>query len=64
MTRNDEIRRLYHASGLTRAEFAKRVGVSWKTLDNWLRPESSQNYRRAPETALRLARRVAEEAKG
>ena len=41
-------------SGQTRAQLAEVMGVAKRTLDKWLLPESSHDFRRMPETALRL----------
>ncbi len=41
-------------SGHTRAQLAQAMGVSKRTLDKWLLPETSGDFRRMPETALRL----------
>lgn len=38
----------------TRAQLAADLGVSRRTLDKWLLPETSGDFRRMPETALRL----------
>ena len=38
----------------TRAQLATDMGVSTRTLDKWLLPETSGDFRRMPETALRL----------
>lgn len=41
-------------SSQTRAALAGSIGVSRRTLDKWLLPETSNDFRRMPETALRL----------
>lgn len=41
-------------SGQTRAQLAAEMGVSGRALDKWLLPETSGDFRRMPETALRL----------
>jgi transcriptional regulator with XRE-family HTH domain len=41
-------------SGLTRAQLSAELGVSVRTLDKWLLPDTSSDFRRMPETALRL----------
>jgi transcriptional regulator with XRE-family HTH domain len=41
-------------SGQTRAQIAAELGVSKRALDKWLLPETSGDFRRMPETALRL----------
>lgn len=41
-------------TGQTRARFAADLGVAKRTLDKWLLPESSRDFRHMPETAARL----------
>ena len=41
-------------SGHTRAQLAQAMGVAKRSLDKWLLPDSSHDFRRMPETALRL----------
>lgn len=38
----------------TRTQMAEVLGVSRRALDKWLLPETSQDFRRMPEPALRL----------
>jgi hypothetical protein len=44
-------------SGQTRIQLAAAIGVAKRTLDKWLLPEASRDFRRMPETALRLLAR-------
>ncbi|MDP2826539.1 MAG: hypothetical protein Q8O52_28120 [Sulfuritalea sp.] len=54
MKQQDMLRQAMRQSAQTRAQLAAGVGVSGRTLDKWLLPETSGDFRRMPETALRL----------
>ena len=54
MKQQDMLRLAMRQSGQTRAQLAASLGVSARTLDKWLLPEKSGDYRRMSETALRL----------
>lgn len=54
MKQQDTLRQTMQQSGQTRAQLAAVLGVSPRTLDKWLLPESSKDFRRIPETAIRL----------
>lgn len=54
MKQQDIIRQAMQQSGQTRAQMAAELGVSKRALDKWLLPETSGDFRRMPETALRL----------
>lgn len=54
MKQQDMLRQAMRQSGQTRAQLAAGMGVSGRTLDKWLLPETSGDFRRMPETALRL----------
>ncbi len=41
-------------SGQTRAQLAENIGVAKRTLDKWLLPDISSDYRGMPETAWLL----------
>ncbi|MEN9774000.1 MAG: hypothetical protein RL322_1070 [Pseudomonadota bacterium] len=41
-------------SGHNRARLAQALGVARRTLDKWLLPEASKDFRKMPETAIRL----------
>ncbi len=44
--------------GLTRQEFAKRIGAPWETFKKWLLPEESGGSREMPAIAWSLVREV------
>ncbi|MBI5899347.1 MAG: hypothetical protein HZB40_09000 [Rhodocyclales bacterium] len=54
MRQQDLLRQAMRQSGQTRSQLATDMGISSRTLDKWLLPESSGDFRRMPETALRL----------
>jgi transcriptional regulator with XRE-family HTH domain len=54
MRQQDTLRQAMQQSGQTRAQLAAVLGVSPRTLDKWLLPETSKDFRRMPETAIRL----------
>ena len=54
MKQQDLLRQAMTQSSQTRAQLAETMGVAKRTLDKWLLPESSHDFRRMPETALRL----------
>lgn len=54
MKQQDLLRQAMARSGQTRAQLAAGMGVAKRTLDKWLLPETSGDFRRMPETALRL----------
>jgi transcriptional regulator with XRE-family HTH domain len=54
MKQQDTLRQAMQQSGQTRAQMAAVLGVSPRTLDKWLLPETSLDFRRMPETATRL----------
>lgn len=54
MKQQDILRLAMQQSGQTRAQLAAALGVSPRTLDKWLLPDASRDFRRMPETASRL----------
>jgi transcriptional regulator with XRE-family HTH domain len=54
MRQQDMLRAAMKQSSQTRQRMAESLGVSLRTLDKWLLPENSQDFRRMPETARRL----------
>lgn len=45
----DFLRSAMKRHGLSRIEFADRIGVKKRTLDNWLLPDSSRHSRKMPD---------------
>ena len=54
MKQQDQLRQTMQRSNQTRAQLAAALGVSPRTLDKWLLPETSKDFRRMPEPAIRL----------
>lgn len=54
MRQQDMLRTAMKQSGQTRQRMAEGLGVSRRTLDKWLLPEISRDFRHMPETAMRL----------
>lgn len=54
MKQQDILRLAMRRSGQTRAQLAEALGVARRTLDKWLLPEGSSDFRAMPETAWRL----------
>ncbi|MBK5940042.1 hypothetical protein [Halochromatium roseum] len=54
MRQQEMLRTAMKQSGQTRQRMAEGLGVSRRALDKWLLPETSGDFRRMPETALRL----------
>lgn len=48
------LRQAMQRGGQTRNRMAASLGMSRRALDKWLLPETSQDFRRMPEPALRL----------
>jgi transcriptional regulator with XRE-family HTH domain len=54
MRQQEMLRAAMQQSGQTRQQMADGLGVSPRTLDNWLLPETSSDFLRMPKTAMRL----------
>lgn len=54
MKQQDALRQAMHQNNQTRAALAAGMGISRRTLDKWLLPETSNDFRHMPETAWRL----------
>jgi len=48
--------------GMTREEFAKRIGTKEKTLDRWLLPDYSKDSRAMPDIAWKFVDEIIERA--
>jgi DNA-binding transcriptional regulator YiaG len=49
--------------GLTREQFADRIGTKKRGLDNWLLPSESKEFRPMPEMAWKFIREILENHK-
>ncbi|RQS99378.1 transcriptional regulator [Burkholderia contaminans] len=46
------------ALGMTRTEFAQRISVPIKTLDKWLAPANSSDFRNMPDVVWAYVREI------
>ncbi|MDN7726546.1 transcriptional regulator [Burkholderia gladioli] len=46
--------------GMTRAQFAKRISVPIKTLDKWLAPKDTTDFRNLPDVVWAYVREILE----
>ncbi|MCG1042677.1 transcriptional regulator [Mycetohabitans sp. B8] len=46
--------------GMTREQFAQRIGTKKRTLDNWLLSPDSGEYRSMPDMTLKFVREILE----
>jgi hypothetical protein len=53
MKQQDTLRQAMQQSSQTSAQLAAALGVSLRTLNQWLQPDSAKDFRRMPETAIR-----------
>lgn len=58
MTQNEFLQSAMVELGFTRSAFAERLGCARRTLDKWLLPEASNDYRPMPETVWNLIREI------
>ena len=49
-----------HRLGLTRAGFAQRISVPEKTLDKWLAPSDTSDFRNMPDVVWAYVREILE----
>jgi predicted transcriptional regulator len=52
------LREAMSALGMTRAAFAKRISVPEKTLDKWMAPASTADFRNMPEVVWAYVREI------
>ncbi|KLU21872.1 aspartate carbamoyltransferase catalytic chain [Caballeronia mineralivorans PML1(12)] len=57
-TQQDLLRDAMETLGMTRAEFAARLSVPPRTLDKWLLPEESTDFRAMPEMGKAYVREI------
>lgn len=58
MTQQDFLRGAIAALGMTRAEFAHRISVPIKTLDKWLAPVDTSDFRNMPDVVWAYVREI------
>ena len=63
MTQQEFLQAAMATLGMTRGEFATRLGCAKRTLDKWLLPDTSNDYRTMNETIWSLIREILEHEK-
>lgn len=58
MTQQDFLQSAMRDLGMTRETFAERLGCAKRTLDKWLLPDTSNDYRTMNETVWNLVREI------
>jgi hypothetical protein len=58
VSREEFLRDAIQRSGLTRAGFAKRISVWEKTLDKWLAPAETSDFRNMPDVVWAYIREI------
>lgn len=57
-TQQEFLRDAMERLGMTREEFADRIGTKKRGLDNWLLPSDSKEYRAMPDMAWKFVREI------
>jgi hypothetical protein len=57
-SQQDFLRDAMAALGLTREQFAERIGAKKRALDNWLLPSDSKEFRAMPDMAWKFVREI------
>ena len=63
MTQQEFLHAAMAALRMTRGDFATRLGCAKRTLDKWLLPDTSNDYRAMNETIWSLIREILEHEK-
>jgi DNA-binding transcriptional regulator YiaG len=63
MTQQDFLRQAMVTMDMTREQFAARIGVKKRGLDNWLLPSDSKEFRAMPEMAWKFIREILQHRK-
>lgn len=58
MNQQDFLQSAMRELGMTREAFAERLGCAKRTLDKWLLPDTSNDYRTMNETVWNLVREI------
>lgn len=59
-TQQDFLRDAMQRLGMTRSEFAERIGTKPRTLDNWLLPSESAEFRGMPDMGWKFVTEILE----
>lgn len=62
VTQQEFLRDAISTLGMTRAEFAQRISVPIKTLDKWLAPLDTSDFRNMPDVVWSYVREIIERA--
>jgi hypothetical protein len=57
-SQQDFLRETMATLGLTREQFAERIGAKKRGLDNWLLPSESKEFRAMPDMAWKFIREI------
>lgn len=57
-SRQDFLRDAMATRGLTREQFAERIGAKKRALDNWVLPSDSKEFRAMPDMAWKFVREI------
>jgi DNA-binding transcriptional regulator YiaG len=57
-TQQEFLRHAMQLMGMTRPVFAERIGTKARTLDNWLLPSDSNEFRTMPDMAWKFIREI------
>jgi ribosome-binding protein aMBF1 (putative translation factor) len=57
-TQQEFLREAMQSLGLTRSGLAKRISVAEKTLDKWLAPANTSDYRNMPDVVWAYIREI------
>jgi len=58
ITQQKFLRQAMETLGMTREQFAERIGAKKRGLDNWLLPSDSKEFRAMPEMAWKFIREI------
>ncbi|WP_080406764.1 transcriptional regulator [Burkholderia ubonensis] len=59
-TQQEFLRHAMSVLGMTREQFAERIGAKPRALNNWLLPVDSSEYRSMPDMAWKFVREILE----
>jgi len=59
-TQQELLRHAMSEPGMTREQFAERIGAKHRALNNWLLPADSSEYRSMPDMVWKFVREILE----
>ena len=60
MTQQEFLRDAMHRLGMTREQFAVRIGTASRTLNKWLLPSDSKDFRNMPDVVWKFVGEILE----